>query len=172
MYASTGPLLKQPPYGFQLMASPHEHTILRRPLQPGDSAMPTDTSQPHGESFETLQWHLAFAAATLLQPSVVASLNTPPPSLNLVLERNDAGGRLRLEAPLRHWNHRTDPSGWQVETGPLLWPLDLQAFLAAPRTELLTTAWLHANQANRVTMSGDRLPAHELEAQLSLLALR
>jgi hypothetical protein len=29
---------------------------------------------------------------------------------------------------------------------------------------------MHANRSNRVTMSGDRLPAHELEAQLSLLA--
>lgn len=171
MYISTGPLLKQPPYSFQLMASPHEHTILRRPLQQGDSAISTDTSQPHSELFESLQWHLVFAAATLNQPSVLASLNTPPPSLNLVLELNDAGGQLRIEAPLRHWNHRTEPPGWQLETGPLLWPLDLQAFLAAPSTELLTTAWLHANQANRVTMSGVRLPAYELEAELSLLAL-
>jgi hypothetical protein len=172
MYASTGPLLKQPPYSFQLMAGTHEHTILRRPLQSGGSAIPTDTSQTHSVQFEILQWHLAFASATLLQPSALASFNTPPQSLNLVLEHNHVGGRLRLEAPLRHWNHRTDPAGWQAETGPLLWPLDVRAFLAAPRTELLTTAWLHANQANRVTMSGDRLPAHELEAQLSLLALR
>jgi hypothetical protein len=171
MYASIGPLLKQPPYSFQLIAGPHEHTVLRRPLGASNPAMPADTSQPHSELFESLRWYLAFAPGNSLQPGALASLNTPPPSLNIVLDHNHNGARLRLEAPLRHWNHRPNPAGWQLETGPLLWPLDLQAFLAAPRSELLTIAWLHANQTNRVTMSGDRLPAHELEAKLSLLAL-
>ena len=171
MYASNGPLLKQPPYSFHLIAGSHEHTVLRRPLGAGDRATPADTSLPHNEVFESLQWHLAFASAHSLQPSAIPWLNTPPPSLNMVLDLNLDGAHLRLEAPLRHWNHRAEPAGWQLETGPLLWPLDMQAFLENPRTELLTTAWLHANQANRVTMSADCLPAHELEAALSLLAL-
>ena len=171
MYASNGPLLKQPPYSFQLIAGHQEHTILRRPLDTRQSAVPADSSQPHGPTFQSLRWQLSYAAAQSLRPEALTALPSPPPSLNLLLECQHHSGLLRLQAPLRHWNHRADPIGWQIETAPLLWPLDRLAFAEAPSSAGLTTAWLHANQAGRVSMSGDRLPCHELEARLSLLAL-
>lgn len=171
MYASEGPLLKQPPYSFQLIAGPNEHTILRRPLDPSQPAVRGDSSQPHGPTFQTLSWQLSYAEAQRLQPEELAALYVAPPTLNLLLECQHHCGLLRLQAPLRHWNHRADPAGWQIETGPLLWPLDRIAFAEAPSSAGLTSAWLQANQAGRVTMSGDRLPCHEFAARLSLLAL-
>lgn len=171
MYASKGPLIKHPPYSFQLIAGFKEHTILRRPLDAFQPAVPADSSQPHSQTFESLNWHLSHASALPLQPNELISMPSPPHNLNLVLEFRHTDGLLRLQAPLRHWNHRTHPSSWQIETGPLLWPLDQLAFAVDPSSAGLTRAWLHANQAGRVTMSGDRLPCHELEAQLSLLAL-
>lgn len=171
MYAPSEPLLKQPPYSFQLIAGHQEHTILRRPLDASQSAVPADSNQPHDHTFQSFSWQLSHATAQPLHPEALAALPSPPPILNLVLEWRHHGGRLRLEAPLRHWNHRAEPAGWQIETGPLLWPLDPLAFAAAPSFAGLTSAWLHANQTGRVSMSGDRLPCHELEARLSLLAL-
>jgi hypothetical protein len=171
MYAPAGPLLQQPPYSFQMIAGPSEHTILRRSLDPAGPAVPADSSHDHQHQFQSLAWQLSTGPAEPLQPEGLALLRSPPPCLNLLLELAHGHGHLRLQAPLRHWNHRADPTGWQLETGPMLWPVNMQAFLSAPSSSGLTTAWLHANQANRVTMSGDRLPAHELEAELSLLAL-
>jgi len=171
MYATNGPLLQQPPYSFQLIAGPNEHTILRRPLEARPPAVPADSSQPHGPTFHALSWQLSHAPAQQLPPEALPALPSPPPILNLLLEWRHRSGLLRLQAPLRHWNHRAEPAGWQIETGPLLWPLDRIAFPEAPSSAGLTTAWLHANQAGRVNMSGDRLPCHELEARLSLLAL-
>ena len=170
MYAPAGPLLQQPPYSFQMIAGPSEHTILRRAWEPAGPAVPADSSHAHQHQFQSLGWQLSTGPAEPLQPEGLALLRSPPISLNLLLELTDGHGRLCLQAPLRHWNHRADPTGWQLETGPVLWPLNLKAFKAAPSSSGLTTAWIHANRSNRVTMSGDRLPAHELEAQLSLLA--
>ena len=171
MYAPSGTLLKQPPYSFQLIAGQHEHTILRRPLDPSQADVPVDSSQPHGHTFHSVTWQLSHGPSQPLDPEVLAAMPSPPPSLNLLLEWRHYGGLLRLQAPVRHWNHRAHPAGWQIETGPLLWPLDRLAFAEAPSSAGLTSAWLHANQAGRVSMSGDRLHCHELEAQLSLLAL-
>ena len=169
MYAAAGPLLKQPPYTFQMIAGAREHTILRRPL--GHSSVPSDTSQPHRLSFQSLGWHLCQRPAALVRPDELASRPLPPPRFNLMLDWEGAAGRLTLQAPLRHWNRRQSPAAWQIESGPLLWPLDLESFAAAPSSSQLTTAWLHANRDSHVTMSGDRLPSHELVAQLSLLEL-
>jgi len=171
MYAPNSPLLKQPPYSFQLISGLHEHTILRRPLDPNQPSVPADNSHPHNYTFDYLSWQLSHCPAEALHPEALVTLPSPPPCLNLLLECQHKDGLLRLQAPLRHWNHRADPIGWQIETGPLIWPLDLQAFVAAPSSAGLTSAWLHANQAERVSMSGDRLPCHELEARLSLLVL-
>lgn len=171
MYAPSGPLLKQPPYSFQLIAGHQGHTILRRPLDANQPAVPGNSSHPHEETFQTLSWQLSHAPAQPLPPDALAALASALPILNLVLEWRHHGGLLRVQAPLRHWNHRAEPAGWQIETGPLLWPLDRLAFADAPSSAGLTSAWLHANQAGRVSISGYRLPCHELEAQLSLLAL-
>ena len=171
MYAPVGPLLKQPPYIFQLIAGENEHTILRRPLDDAQSADLSDSSQPNSKVFESLGCKLSFSEAQKLLPKELAALPTPPPTLNLLLEWSHCSGLLRVHAPLRHWNHRPAPAGWQIETGPLLWPLDRQAFAEVPCSAGLTSTWLHANQVGRVTMSGDRLPCHELEAQLSILAM-
>jgi len=51
MYAPSGPLVKQPPYSFQLIAGHQEHTILRRPLDASELDVPGDSSQPHGPTF-------------------------------------------------------------------------------------------------------------------------
>ena len=171
MYATSGPLLKQPPYSFQMIAGNLEHTIQRRALVHNHPNVPTDKTQPHKEMFKTLSWALNSCQAQPLQPEALAAVAHPLPTLNIVIELEHGEGLLRLQAPLRHWNHRSNPSGWQIETGPVLWPLDLEAFRAEPNTSWLTPAWIHANDADRVTMSGQRLPCHEQEAQLSLLML-
>lgn len=171
MYAPVGPLLKQPPYSFQLIAGPNDHTILRRPLDFSQAAVPADSSAPHNTIFKTLTWELSRTEAQPLSPEELATLPTASPVLNLLLDWRHHGGSLRLQTPLRHWNHRSNQAGWQIETGPLLWPLDKFAFAESPSSARLTSAWLHANQMSRVTMSGDRLACHEFEACLSLLAL-
>lgn len=171
MYATSGPLLKQPPYSFQLIAGHLEHTIQRRALDRNQPNVPTDNTQPNSQTFKELSWELSSCLAEPLQPENLTAIPHPLPSLNIVIELKHNGGLLRLQAPLRHWNHRGNPSVWQIETGPLLWPLDLEAFTAEASSRWLTPAWIHANDAGRVTMSGERMPCHEQEAQLSLLML-
>lgn len=171
MYAPTGPLLKQPPYSFQLIAGREEHTILRRSLTRVHDPDLTDTTQPHQITFQELSWNLRETASRQLSLDALFTFPDPPPILNLLLQWNGPGWRLILQAPLRHWNQRITPHAWQIETGPILWPLDLEAFMADPSSSKLTTAWLHANRDSHVTISGDRLPSHELVAHLSLLEL-
>ena len=171
MYAASGPLLKQPPYSFQMIAGHLEHSIQRRALDHNQPNVPPDNSQPHNQTFKALSWELRACLARKLQPASLAAIPHPLPTLNIVIELERKDGLLRLQAPLRHWNYRNNPSGWQIETGPVIWPMNLEAFTADPNTSWLTPAWIHANHAGRVTMSGERLPCHEQEAQLSLLML-
>lgn len=171
MYATSGPLLKQPPYSFQMIAGHLEHSIQRRALDHNQPCVPPDNTQPHNQTFNALSWRLNSCLAKPLRPESLAEIPHPLPMLNVVIDLEHKGGLLQLQAPLRHWNHRSNPSVWQIETGPVLWPLDLEAFTAEPKSSLLTPAWIHSNQAGRVTMSGERLPCHEQEAQLSLLVL-
>ena len=171
MYAPTGPLLKQPPYSFQLIAGQKEHTIIRKALNQKHKNVPSDNSQPNKQSFEHLSWQINHCKAKSLNPEDLAELKSPLMSLNLVIKLLVNAGSLHLHAPVRHWNHRDKPSGWQIETGPVLWPRDLEAFTTEPSTNSLTPSWIHANQADRVTISGDHVACHELEAQLSLHAL-
>ena len=171
MYAPSGPLLKQPPYSFQLIAGQMEHTIIRKALNQKHTDVPSDNSQPNSRSFEDLTWQINHCTAQSLNPEDLAELKSPFVCLNLVLELLVDAGTLRLHAPLRHWNHRGNPSGWQIETGPVLWPRDVEAFTTEPSTNWLAPSWIHANQADRVTISGDHVACHELEAQLSLHAL-
>ena len=171
MYAASGALLRQPPYSFQLIAGHREHTIQRQALDHMQPNVPTDNTQPHNQTFKALSWKLNSCLAEPLQPKNLAAIPHPLPSLNVVIELEHNGGLLRLQAPLRHWNHRSNPFGWQIETGPVLWPLDLEAFTQEASSRWLTPAWIHSNRADRVTMSGERLPCHEQEAQLSLLML-
>ena len=171
MYAVSGPLLKQPPYSFQMIAGHLEHSIQRRALDHNQPNIPSDNTEPHNHTFKALSWELRTCQAKQVQPESLAAIPYPLPMLNIVIGLEHNGGLLRLQAPLRHWNHRGNPSGWQIETGPLLWPLDLDAFTAEASSKWLTPAWIHANDADRVTMSGERLPCHEQEAQLSLLML-
>ena len=112
MYVSQGPLLKQPPYTFQLIAGQYEHTIMRRPMYPFiQSDLPSDSSQPHHHIFESLSWALNYSDAQRLQPEDLAAFSQPPPVLNFLLEWRHHGGLVRLQAPLRHWNYRADPPG-------------------------------------------------------------
>ena len=106
-----------------------------------------------------------------LQPESLAAIPHPIPTLNIVIDLENKEGLSRFQVPLRHWNHRSNPCSWQIETGPVLWPLELKAFTTDPNTSWLTPAWIHYNQEGRVTMSGEHLPCHELEAQLFLLVL-
>lgn len=171
MYKKNGPLLKQPPYSFQLIAGTSEHTILRRAIYQKEAITVSDTSKSHGESFKSLQWYLATKDAKALEINQLAIHKIQTTELNIKMELIYDQAYIKVVAPLRHWNHRAAPLGWQIETGPLIWPVDLEAFLTKPYTSVLTTAWLHSNQSDRVTISGDRLPTHELEAHLSLIAL-
>ena len=171
MYAESGPLLKQPPYSFQMIAGHLEHSIQRRALDHNQPNVPSNNTQLHNRTFEDLSWELKTCLAKPLQPESLATIPHSLPMLNIVIELEHNGGLLRVQAPLRHWNHRGNPSVWQIETGPLLWPLDLATFTAEASSRWLTAAWIHANDADRVTMSGERLPCHEQEAQLSLLML-
>lgn len=171
MYAATGHLLKQPPYSFQMIAGHLEHSIQRRALDHKQPDVPSNNTHPHNHKFKALSWEMRTCLAKQLQPESLAAISHPLPMLNIVIELEYNGGLLRMQAPLRHWNHRGNPSVWQIETGPLLWPLDLEAFTAEAGSRCLTPAWIHANDASRVTMSGERLPCHEQEAQLSLLML-
>ena len=171
MYATAGPLLKEPPYNFQLIAGHLEHSIQRRALDHNQPNVPSNNTQPHNQTFKDLSWELSTCLAKRLRPESLAAIPHPLPTLNIVIELEQNGGLLRLQAPLRHWNHRSNPSGWQIETGPVLWPLDLEAFTAESNISWLTPAWIHSNHAGRVTMSGKCLACHEQQARLSLLVL-
>ena len=74
MYAPSGPLLKQPPYSFQLIAGHQDHTILRRPLDARQPAVTADSSEPHGSTFQALSWQLSHRPAQQLRPEALAAL--------------------------------------------------------------------------------------------------
>lgn len=171
MYASAGPLIKEPRYSFQIIAGEEEHAIMRRPEDPEQKGTPANSLNKNSHTFEYLNWHLSRSAAKSITVEALAGLPSPPPSMNVVMGSSCVGGWLRVETPLRHWSHRMDPIGWQIETGPMIWPIDLYAFAMDPSVFGLRTAWLHANRSDRVTISAYKLPCLELEARLSLLGI-
>jgi len=168
MYETAGPLLREPAYSFQMIAGLNEHTILRRDLSPSRPTNSSDSFDLHSKHFHSLFWRTTHVQANHQKPDLLA--NIPPQStINIILEFRQDDLDLRLEAPLRHWNYRQHSKSWQIETGPLLWPLNTYEFQHSLQSSVLTTAWLHANNDNRVTISGDRLVPHEISAHLSLL---
>ena len=129
----------------------------------------SDTNDLHSDRFHTVNWHINYLLAKQLKPNSISHISYQSPT-NILLECHYRGSVLRLQAPLRHWNHRPKPKAWQIETGPILWPLSIDKFLDSPCSVGLTTSWLHANNDNLITVSGDRLVAREIDAHLSLLS--
>lgn len=168
MYERAGPLLREPAYSFQMIAGLNEHTILRRDLSSSRPSNSSDSSDLHSKHFHRLFWRTSQVQSTHQNPDLLPIIS-PQSNINIVLEFRAYDLDLRLEAPLRHWNYRDHPKSWQIETGPLLWPLNTYDFQHSLQSSLLTTAWLHANNDNRVTISGDQLVPHEISAHLSLL---
>lgn len=168
MYETSGPLVRDPAYSFQMIAGLDEHTILRRDLIATESTHLSDSSDLHSQHFNCVYWRTTSVSANHQKLDTLPNISCQS-SLNIALEFRKHDWNLRLEAPLRHWNYRQHPEAWQIETGPLLWPLNTCDFLHFPQSSALTTAWIHANKDNRVTISGDRLVPHELDAHLSLL---
>ena len=172
MYANSGPLLKTPPYSFQLIAGQEEHSILRIPIGEQQSDSPNSSTQAHESVFKKIEFNLMYCNAEKLGPDSLAKLQTLCPTLNIVVEFTSENGFFEIQAPLRHWNYRNDPSGWQIETGPILWPKKLDSFNKEPNTRCLSPAWIHANQENLISISGRQIDCHQLSAKLSLLSLK
>lgn len=185
-----GPLLKDPAYRFELIASQAEYRILRSyPLPPENEDAFADTGGETQSRFKTLNIHLCpceadplstgaeILAATLTQRALVGEILLPFGSQGI-----------RLVFPVKHINCHQDTLAFQVETGPLLMPdPDPPASAEALSPERLTQAYVVFNRldqaefclrrsyprendpARRIRAYGD---ARTLDAKIRLYALR
>jgi len=117
-----GRLPLDPPYSFQIFASPDRHVIVRD--FPGGSPR-KDSVAANRETFSSLGIH----APALAEPQSVASDLAPDrladawPLTARVHARGRDGTRWLLDFPVVHVNSRSVPTpALQVETGPVLVP--------------------------------------------------
>ena len=153
MYANCDTLLKMPSYNYHLIGGKKEHTILRRPYLSGADGIPLDSTRNNSDTFSSFSWNLRYTSQfTEVSPSHLSSLTQPYPSLNVRLSYKFGPHQVRVESPLSHWNVHQPSNGWQIETGPFLWPLDISNFFESPSSGGLTFAWLHANHFGGCTI--------------------
>jgi hypothetical protein len=117
-----GRLPLDPPYSFQIFASPERHVIVRDfPAGPPKG----DSVAANGETFSSLVLH-----APALAPRPIAPADLVPdkladiwPMTARVHAQGRDGARWLLDFPVGHLNARETPApGFQVETGPVLVP--------------------------------------------------
>lgn len=56
MYKTSGPLVREPMYSFQMIAGSDEHTILRCDLMPSRPTQSSDSSDLHSDHFHRVHW--------------------------------------------------------------------------------------------------------------------
>ncbi len=172
MYSKRGVLLKDPPYLFRIIASDEDYVIHRYPLDPSSNANSTTSNHPHSYAFQALSCNLKYLQCEVTDPISLHSSRPPVLSANIRLQLVTHNATLTVDAPLRHWNYLEANLNWQIESGPILWPAHPLDFINEPTTINLTSVWLHANQANRATLSGREFATQEVDVNLSLLLFK
>ena len=127
MYAESEPLLKQPPYSFQMIAGHLEHSIKRRALDHNQPNIPSDNTEPHNHTFKALSWELRTCLAKQVQPESLAAIPHPLPMLNIVIELEHNGGFCACRHPCATGTTEAIPlagkSRQALCSGPLIWML-------------------------------------------------
>jgi hypothetical protein len=120
-----GRLPLDPPYSFQMFASPDHHVIVRD--FPGGSPK-VDSVAPNSETFCSLSVHAPILAGLEpVAPDLVPDrLADAWPLIARVHARDRDGIRWLLDFPVMHLNSRRVPRpAFQIETGPVLVPRTL-----------------------------------------------
>lgn len=141
-----GPLPLQPPYAFQFAASRERHVMFRQPLEASGLQ---DTDAPHSDTFSSVAIDAPEIEAVRLD--AVAAESRWPLTARLSIE-GASGALWSLEFPVDHINHRDQPAAWQIETGPVIVPVDLMDIVGAAKPGGLQLAFLFVNRADRADL--------------------
>lgn len=157
-----GKLPLDPPYRFQILASPQRHSILR---EYGRGLPSGDNSAAHFEVFTAV--HIEEATR---QPRLVHIGSTAPEAISdvwpltaRVHASTDDGQKWLLEFPVNHLNHRKshDSIQFQIETGPVLVPERLVRTADITVLGGFCLAYVFLNRLDRLEMAlyGSAFPA-------------
>jgi hypothetical protein len=115
----SGPLFKEPPYGFSAAFSATRYRIFRDAVR--GPVLDDSFGDPAGRIRE-LHFDIRRRASAVYDPLALASTSAPagPLSARVQIAGNGALAGAVLEFPVRHLNARAAPPAFQVETGPVL----------------------------------------------------
>ena len=156
-----GPLVKQPPYLYQVIVGDGAQRILRTGLPPKPDAafagnLISDSHGPSSEVFESLEVELCWKSNDCLRP-VHPGMDAVGLGARLMGLATcvDGAGQAEVFFPIRHWNRLGSGPDFQVETGPVLWPRFLEDFSGGMGIHHLQPAFLHFASEKRVEVSLD-----------------
>ena len=169
MYSYQGPLIKRPSYMYQIIGGEFDHHIIRTPLEVISNKLHLSTVNKNIDIFKEFDISLFFSNKTSIQGNSLSERKPEEFLINFLIEWENKNFEIKVESPLKHWNYRANPSGWQVESGLILWPINIDSFIDTSSSGDLNTAWLHANQSDLLTITFNNLEANEVKANLSFL---
>jgi hypothetical protein len=150
----SGRLPKDPPYSFQILASPRRHAIIR---DFGSGTIAKDSAADNGEVFAALTIETPRRRTTRIDIASIATekLTGLWPITARVTLQNPQGETWVLEFPVNHLNHRTtaQATSFQVETGPVLVPEALIEGSRVTRAGGFALAYVYFNRLDRVDLA-------------------
>ena len=142
-----GRLPMEPAFSYQFITSRERHVMLREAV--GVPAL-QDTVAPHAASFS----NVAIEADEIEAEAVRLDSTARWPLAARITATGAGGARWLLDFPLQHINLRDKPSAFQVETGPVVVPVDLIDIPGAARPGGLQLAYIFFNRLDRVDLLG------------------
>ena len=143
-----GRLPLQPPYSFQFAASRERHVMFRQSIEASGLQ---DTDASHSDTFSSIAIDAPEIEAGSVRLDGVAADGRWPLTARLSVD-GASGARWSLEFPVGHINLRDEPAAWQIETGPVIVPVDLMDIVGAAKPGGLQLAFLFVNRADRADL--------------------
>jgi hypothetical protein len=139
-----------PPYSFQLIATPERHVIVREDEVLGNR----DTEAANEAAFSSFDIHAPQRAATSIEVAALSKTvaHLWPISVRLSA-RNERGELWNLEFPANHISTRiaNEPS-FQIESGPIIVPHDLIKIPEASSMIGCSLAYVFLNKTDQVDL--------------------
>jgi hypothetical protein len=140
----------EPAYSYQFIASRDRHVMVR---EPAGTATLQDTVAPHAASFSDV----AITVDEIDVEAVQLEAITAKARWQLTARITATGANGRrwlLDFPVQHLNLRDKPAAFQVETGPVIVPVDLIDIPGAAKPSGLQLAYVFFGRVDRMELLG------------------
>ena len=143
-----GRLPMEPAYSYQFIASRDCHVMVREPAGPSTLQ---DSVAPHAASFSEVAIAADEVDAEVVQ---LDAASTRWPLTARITATGADGKRWLLDFPVEHLNLREKPAAFQIETGPIVVPVELIDIPGAVKPGGLQLAYVFFSRLDRVDLLG------------------